>query len=122
MEHTLLVGFLEGNVAPEQFGEDVAEEVAACNQAFRSGKVGYINITDGPSFIVTRDHAKRLLEAILEERLGFELANYTADCIIMSDAFELADDVVKEAIFFVEDDSVPPTVEEVQIAIQRLAG
>jgi hypothetical protein len=38
----------------------------------------------------------------------------------MSDDFEFADDAVKEAIYFVEDDSIPPTVEEVRAATQRL--
>jgi len=76
---------------------------------------------DGPLTIVTRDHAKRLLEAVADERLTFEVANYTADCIIMSDDFQFADGAVNEAIYFVEDDSIAPTVEEVRTAIERLA-
>jgi hypothetical protein len=122
MEHSSLVAFLNGNLTPEQFSDEVRDEVTACNEAFRSGNPGYIVVTDGPLTIVTRDHARRFLEAIADERLPFELANYSADCIIMSDDFEFADDAVNEAIYFVEDDSVAPTVEEVRTAIDRLTS
>jgi len=122
MEHSSLVAFLEGKVSPEQFGDVVAAEVAACNEAFRAGEAGYIVITDGPSTVVTRDHAKLLLEALADGRLAFEAANYTADCIIMSDDFEFADDAVKEAIYFVEDDSIAPSTEEVRTAVERLVA
>ncbi|HVR90963.1 MAG TPA: hypothetical protein VHG29_07710 [Novosphingobium sp.] len=121
MEHASLVAFLEGTLPPEQLSAEVGEEVSACNEAFRSGGIGYIAVTDGPRTIVNRDHAKRLLEAVADQRLTFEVANYAADCIIMSDDFEFADDAVNEAIYFVEDDSVVPTVAEVRTAIQRLA-
>jgi hypothetical protein len=47
---------------------------------------------------------------------------YSADCVIMSDDFEFADDAVNEAIYFVEDNSVAPTVEEVRTAIDRLTS
>ena len=120
MDHSSLVAFLEGQLTPEQFGENAIAEVAACNESFHSDGVGYIVISDGPRIVVTRDHAKRLLEAIADERLPFEAANYAADCIIMSDDFEFADDAVKEAVYFVEDDSVAPTVGEVRNAIERL--
>ena len=39
----------------------------------------------------------------------------------MSDDFQFADGAVNEAIYFVEDDSIAPTVEEVRTAIERLA-
>lgn len=121
MEHASLVAFLEGTIPAEQFYAEVINEVTACNDAFRSGGIGYIAVTDGPSTVVTRDHAKRLLEAVADERLTFEVANYAADCIIMSDDFEFADEAVNAAIYFVEDDSIVPTVEEVRTAIERLA-
>jgi hypothetical protein len=38
----------------------------------------------------------------------------------MSDDFEFADDAVNEAIYFIEDDSIAPTVEETRSAIGRL--
>jgi hypothetical protein len=121
MKHSSLVAFLEGQLTPEQFGEEVRDEVAACNEAFRSGGVGYIKIGDGPLTVVTRDHARRLLEVVADNRLPFELANYAADCIIMSDDFEFADHAVNEAIYFIEDDSIAPTVEETRSAVERLA-
>ncbi len=120
MEHSSLVAFLEGKLTPERFSEEIVEEAAACNEALRSDGVGYISISDGPRTVVTREHAKRLLQVIADGTLPFEAANYAADCIIMSDDFEFADDAVNEAIYFVEDDSVAPTVEEVRSAIKRL--
>ena len=122
MEHASLVAFLEGRLAPERFGDEVADEVKACNEAFNSGDHGQIIITDGVTIVVTYAHAKRLLEAVAEERLAFEIANYAADCIIMSDDFEFADDAVKDAIYFVEDDSIAPTLDEVRAAIRHLGS
>jgi hypothetical protein len=69
---------------------------------------------------VTRDGARRLLEAVANGRLPFESANYVADCIIMSDDFEFADDAARDAIFFIEDDSRPPSRDETMNALQSL--
>jgi hypothetical protein len=77
-------------------------------------------VTDGPSTVVTREHAKRLLTAVANGSLHFELANYVADGLIMSDDFEFEDSAVNEAVFFLEDDSRPPTVEEVEAARSQL--
>jgi len=118
MEHATLAGFLTGTLSPEVLADEITAEVNACNAAFRAGENGYIIITDGPSVEVTRAGARRLLAAIAEERLPFELANYVADCIIMSDDFDFADDAVRDAVHFVEDDSRPPTRDE---AIEALA-
>lgn len=52
--------------------------------------------------------------------MPFELANYVADCIIMSDDFNFADNAVREAIYFVEDDSRPPTRDETLRALTLL--
>jgi hypothetical protein len=41
MEHATLVAFLEGMLAPEQFGDEVGEEVSACNEALRSEGMNY---------------------------------------------------------------------------------
>ncbi len=120
MEYASLVGFLTGSLSPEVLSNEVATEVAACNTAFQAGENGYIVITDGPRFAVTRDGAKRLLQAVSDGRLSFEIANYLADCIIMSDDFDFADDVSRDAIWFVEDDSRPPTREETIGALQLL--
>lgn len=122
MEHASLVAFLEGRLAPEQFGEDVAEEVSACNLACRQTGEGRVSITPGPDTLITRDHARRLLEAVADQRLSLEIANYTATCIIFGD-FEFGDDVVNEAIWLVEmADLDPPTSDELQTAIERLTG
>lgn len=121
MDHATLVGFLIGTISPEILADAIIAEVNACNDAFRAGENGYIVITDGPSFEVTREGAKRLLAAIAEDRLPFELANYVADCIMMSDNFDFADDAVRDAVHFVEDDSRPPTGDEITNALASLS-
>lgn len=120
MEHAALVAFLSGETEAGAFAREIADEVASCNAAFASDGIGYIIVTDGPSTIVTREHAKRLLTAVFNGSLCFELANYVADGLIMSDDFEFEDDAVNAAIFFLEDDSRPPTVEEVEAARSQL--
>ena len=120
MEHSTLAGFLSGTLSPEELADEITPEVDACNAAFRAGKNGYIIITDGPTIEVTRDSARRLLGAIIEERLTFELANYVADCSMMSDDFDFADDAVRDAVHFVEDDSRPPTRDETLEALAML--
>lgn len=122
MEHATLVEFLSGTLSPEVLAGEIATEVAACNAACEAGGSGYIIITDGPCFEVTREGAGRLLVAIVEERLSFELANYVADCLIMSDDFDFADDAVRDAIHFAEDDSRPPTQDETIKALAVLAA
>ena len=120
MEHASLVAFLSGTLSPEALADEIVAEVAACNAAFEAGQNGYIVVTDGPRFEVTKGGARRLLAAVADESLPFELANYVADCIIMNDNFDFADDTVKEAVFFVEDDSRPPTSDETSKALAML--
>jgi hypothetical protein len=120
MEHSSLVTFLAGTLSSEALADEIRDEVATCNAAFKAGKNGYIVITDGPNFVVTKAGAQRLLKAVADQSLPFELANYVADCIIMSDDFSFADDAAREAVFFVEDDSRPPTREETLQAIAAL--
>lgn len=120
MEHATVVGFLTGVLSPEVLVEEIAAEVNACNTAFRAGDNGHILITDGPAMEVTREGARRLLAAIADGRLPFQLANYVADCIIMSDDFDFADDVVRDAVSFVEDDSRPPAHDETLEALAKL--
>jgi len=114
------MAFLTGSTEASTFAREIADEVASCNAAFASEGIGYIIVTDGPSTVVTREHAMRLLTAVANGSLDFELANYVADGLIMSDDFEFEDDAVKEAIFFLEDDSRPPTLDEVEAARSQL--
>ncbi|MDQ0390761.1 hypothetical protein [Labrys monachus] len=120
MEHASLVAFLKGDLTPEAFGREIEAEVHACDQGCKSEGVGYIIITDGPAEVVTRDHARRLLQALLVNRLSFLAANYTAECLIMSDDFEFADAAVTAAIALVADDSRSPTSEETEVALAAL--
>ncbi|MDC7677757.1 hypothetical protein [Asticcacaulis machinosus] len=120
MKYETLVQFLDGTLSPETLAGEIADEVASCNEALKSGDIGHIVISDGPPKIVTRDGGQRLLEAFAYNRLPFELASYVADCIIMSDDFEFEDDIVRDAIHFIEDDSRPPTHEETLEALSLL--
>ena len=120
MEHSSLVAFLNGDLSPEDFGSEIEVEVDACEQVFRSGGVGHIIVKDGPETTVTREHAKRLLQALAEGRLPFLSANYAADCLVMSDDFTFADKTAAEAVGFVADDSRPPTSEETEAALAQL--
>lgn len=122
MEHATLAGFLTGTRSPEALAEEIIAEVNACNAAFQAGERGYIIITDGPAVEVTREGTQRLLAAIADERLPFELANYVADCLIMSDDFHFADHAVRDAVHFVEDDSRQPTRDETIKALEVLAA
>lgn len=120
MEHASLVAFLEGRLTPEQFDDEVADEVRACNLACNQTGEGHVFITPGPDTIITRDHARRLLEAVAGQRLSLEIANYAATCIIFGD-FEFGDDVVNEAIWLIEmADLDQPTTDEMRTAIDRL--
>jgi hypothetical protein len=120
MEHASLLAFLEGRLTPEQFGDEVADEVKACNLACDQMGEGRVFITPGPDTIVTRDHARRLLEAVEEQRLSLEIANYAATCIIFGD-FEFGDEVVNEAIWLVEMASLDqPTTNDMRTTIDRL--
>jgi hypothetical protein len=111
---------LNGELSPEDFGNEIAAEVHACEQGFRAGGVGHIIVTDGPATVVTREHARRLLQALAKDRLPFLSTNYTADCLVMSDDFDFADDAVRDAVHFVADDSRAPTAEETEAALAQL--
>lgn len=65
---------------------------------------------------LSRGHAH-----MLSDQLAFLAANYTADCLMMSDNFDFADEAVAEAIAFVADDSRPPTHAETATAIAALS-
>ncbi|MGB3737720.1 MAG: hypothetical protein WA948_00020 [Pontixanthobacter sp.] len=121
MEHDLLTSFLEGTTSPVQFALAVKQEVEVCEEGVRSPEnIGYIVITDGPQVNVTREHMKRLLQAMLDESIPWMSANYTGDCLVMSDDFHPEDEEVAEAIDFVADDSRRPTATETRIALEAL--
>lgn len=105
MQHGSIVSLLSGTLSPEALVTEIANEVVAFRAELRATKSGRIVVSDGPRFLVTRSGAKLLLEAIATGQLPFDVANYVADCIVMSDAFEFADEATREAIFFIEDDS-----------------
>lgn len=121
MEHSSLVAFLNGDLSPEAFGRQISNEVNACEHGFKTEGIGYIMIPNGSTQVITRDHARRLIEAIFSDQLSFLAANYTADCLMMSGSFEFADGAVAEAIAFVADDSRPPTHDETETAIAALS-
>lgn len=121
MDHALLVSFLEGETSPQDFTRDIKREVDACEEGFRSPtNVGYVDIKAGPLTTVTRTHLKRFLQHMLDGGIPWMAANYTGDCLIMSDDFEPEDKTVAEAIQFIADDSRPPTADETREALEAL--
>ncbi|PYE43108.1 hypothetical protein DFI02_105294 [Rhizobium sp. PP-F2F-G20b] len=121
MEHSSLVAFLNGDLSPKAFGRETSNEVNACEHGCKTEGMGSVMVPDGPTQGMTRDHARRLLKAMLSDQLPFLAANYTADCLMMSDDFDFADDAVAEAIAFVADDSRPPTRDETETAIAAIS-
>jgi hypothetical protein len=105
VQHSSIVEFLTGKLSAEALAVEIAAEVAAFRKSLRLSKAGHIVVSDGPQFLITREAARRLLEAVLENRLPFNAANYVADCIIMNEDFDFADDAAREAIHYIEDDS-----------------
>lgn len=105
MQHSSLVDFLSGTMSPEALATEITAEVAAFRASLGETRNGRIVISDGPLFVVTKDGARRLLEAVASERMPFDVANYLADCIVLNDDFEFDDDATREAIFFLEDDT-----------------
>jgi hypothetical protein len=105
MQHGSIVEFLSGTLSAEGLAEEIRAEVAAFTTALRETAQGNIGVSEGPRYVVTREGARRLLEAVADDRLPFDAANYLADCIVMNDGFDFADDAVRDAVFFIEDDS-----------------
>jgi len=122
MDHTLLVSFLEGITPAQEYCRAIAREVDECEEGIRSSdNIGYIHIGGGPLTIITRAHIKRFLRCMLDESIPWAAANYTGDCLIMSDDFEFDDEVVTEAVQFIADDSRAPTADETRAALASIA-
>jgi hypothetical protein len=120
VQHSSIVAFLTGRLAAEEFEAEVAPDAQACEAWWKRSGVGHIIVTDGPRTPLGREHARRLLTALLDSRLSFLSANYAADCVIMSEDFVFVDEATKEAFAFVADDSRPPTANETGAALAAL--
>ncbi|MDF8334405.1 hypothetical protein [Novosphingobium cyanobacteriorum] len=105
MQHASLVAFLSGTLAPNTFMEEIAGEVAEFYADLRETKHGFIAISDGPLFVMTRSAVRRFLTAVRDGQLSFDAAVYVADCIVASDDIEFEDEVTRDAVAFLEDDS-----------------
>lgn len=105
MQHGSIVAFLSGTLSPESLAAEIGPEVARFRAALRDTAEGHIQVTNGPPFVVTREGARRLLEAVADDRFPYDAASYLADCIVMNDAFDFADEAVRDAVFFIEDDT-----------------
>jgi hypothetical protein len=103
MKYSSLLAFLNGELHPSQFRDEIASEVEECTSALRTTGNGSISITEGPDTVLIRAHALRLLEAVADKTLSSEMASYIADCIIMGDIFGTEDDQILDAIHFLAD-------------------
>ena len=121
MEHALLASFLEGRTPAAAFAQAIEQEVDACEAGVRSSaNIGYIIVTDGPQFTVTRTHMARLLQSLLDGTIPWMSANYTGDCLMMSDDFQPDNEEVAEAIGWIADDSRPPTSDETRALLETM--
>ena len=121
MEHALLASFLDGRTPAATFAQAIEQEVEACEAGVRSpANIGYIIVTDGPQFTVTRMHMARLLQSLLDGIIPWISACYTGDCLIMSGDFQTECEKVQEAIEWVADDSRPPTDDETRALLETL--
>jgi len=121
MEHALLASFLDGRTPAPTFAQAIEQEVEACETGVRSpANVGYIIVTDGLQFTVTRKHMVRLLQSLLDGTLPWVSAKYTGDCLMMSDDFQPESEEVAKAIEWVADDSRPPTDVETRALLATL--
>ena len=105
MQHASLVAFLSGALTPEAFMTEIACEVAEFYADLQETSHGFILISDGPPFVMTPSAARRLLTAVSTGQVSSDAAVYVADCIVASDDIEFEDDVTRDAISFLEDDS-----------------
>lgn len=121
MKHSVLVAFLDNAIDAKTFCSEIAAEFAAFKTSLAMHRIRSIILTDGPEVTVTRRQVKRLLEAVAARSLPFDLANYVADALIMSDDFEFEDNGVRDAIYFLSDDSRPPTIEDVKAVMEALS-
>ena len=105
MQHGSIVAFLSGTLSPESLAAEIGPEVAHFRAALKETAEGRIEVSHGPTFEVTREGARRLLAAVADDRLPYDAASYLADCIVMSDDFDFADEATRDAVFFIEDDT-----------------
>lgn len=105
MQYGSIVAFLSGTLSPESLAAEIGPEVARFRAALRETAEGQIHVTDGPLYMVTKEGARRLLEAVADDLLPYNAANYLVDCIVLNDDFDFADESVRDAVFFIEDDS-----------------
>ena len=121
MEHALLASFLDGTSSATTLAQAIEQEVDACEAGVRSPtNIGYIIVTDGPQFTVTRTHMARLLQSLLDGTIPWMSVNYIGDCLMMSDDFQPETKEVAEAIGWVADDSRPPTNDETRALLETL--
>lgn len=105
MQYSSLVAFLSGRLTPAALAEEISGEVATFYAELRHTNEGFVRVSSGPTFVMDKAAARRLLEAIADRQLPAEAAVYVADCIVASEFIEFADDETREAVAFVEDDS-----------------
>lgn len=114
MKHASLIAFLTGALSAGRFSAEIATEIGTFNTSTRATRHGQIVLTDGPDTLLTRDHARRLVQAVINKALSLEAASYIADGVIMSDSFSWDDDLVGEVLHLLADDTPPPTESEVR--------
>lgn len=107
-------------MSAETFSEEVQSEVDECIAGLKSKGAGNTIVDDGPLKTINQKHVSLLFKSVLGNEISLEVANYLVDGLIMGEDFDFADDETTEALYFLADDSRPPTIEETQSMLATL--
>lgn len=123
MQHSSLLSFLNAERTAGALWLEIQAEVRECLAACaKKGGFGHVILTKGPEAKISRKQVMVLLTALINGGLPLEAASYIADAIIMCDDFRWDDKSVREALYFLSDESQPITRAEVEEARGRLAA
>jgi hypothetical protein len=115
------MAFLNRLTPPEALAAEIEAEVAECQKKTSKGGAGGVIITSGPRTVITKRQTDVFLGALEAARIPLNAASYIADALILSEDFDFADEGVKEAIFYVSDESGPLTIDAVRSLRDRLS-
>ncbi|MFN3675176.1 MAG: hypothetical protein ACK4TC_04295 [Sphingomonas pseudosanguinis] len=105
MDYAALIAFLSGESSPEIFVDVIRADVDLFHEALAHRRQASLPRLEGIPFVMQKEHARRLLEAVRTYQITDLSAIYIANCIVASETIEFADEDVREAVFFLEDDS-----------------
>ena len=125
MDLRKLKGFFSDEVDIDFILTDIAEEVQAYKKALaKTGASAPVYETNSQfTFVVKKEHIRRLCELFLMGKISDVHINYLANLIELSEAFELENDEVEEALFELSSPELncPISIESVGEILNRLS-